>query len=134
MATSTIGNLGNLITFKISTNKVLTFKNLKKTVSGRWSTHDIIKSKPKQEFLGADVQSLSLDIVVFAQKNVKPRTVIKKIENAVEKGKAYTFVLGGKKIGSNKWIIKSVSETYDVIYNKGEIVQASLSLTLEEYV
>ena len=33
-----IGNFGSLIRFRVSDNRVLTFKNLQKTVKGRWGT------------------------------------------------------------------------------------------------
>ena len=133
-----IGNLGSLITFEVSTTKkktkVLTFSKLSQKVSGRYSTQNIISKKPKTEFLGPDLRTLNFDIKLSAMHGVKPRKTMEKIEKAVENGKAYTFVLGGTKIGKNKWVITSMSESFDTVYSKGELVEATLSLSLQEYV
>lgn len=134
-----IGSLGSLITFKVNTDKkgninVLTFNSLSQKVAGRYSTHNIIGKKPKTEFLGPDLRTLSFNITLSAMLGVKPRTTLTKIEKAVESGEAYTFTVGTKKVGSNKWVITDISETWNEIYNKGELVEASLSLSLKEYV
>ena len=134
-----IGSLGSLITFEVSTDKkgklkVLTFDKLSQKVSGRYSTHNIIGSKPKTEFLGADLRALSFNIHLSAMHGVKPRTTIENIEKAVESGTVLPFAVGSKKVGANKWVIESMSETWEEIYNKGELVSASLSLSLKEYV
>ena len=53
-----VGNLGSLITFEVSSDKVLTFDKMKRTVKGRWATHDAIGGKTKSEFLGAGNASI----------------------------------------------------------------------------
>lgn len=131
---ATIGNLGSLITFAVSDKTVLTFNNLTQTVKGRWATHGIIHSAPKSEFLGPDLRSVSFKIYLSAMHGVKPRSTLEKIEEAVLSGKVMDFVIGCKKVGSNKWVITSVSETWDCVYNKGELASATASLTLQEYV
>lgn len=129
-----IGNLGKLITFEVSSDKVLTFKNLSQTVTGRWTTHAPIGKKPKPEFLGAGQRTISLTIYLSVNHGVKPRKTIEKIEKAVEKGKPNPLVIGGKKIGSNEWVITEMSETWGEIIKDGTLVSASLTLSLAEYV
>lgn len=133
-----IGNLGSLITFKVNTErkklKVLTFSKLNQKVSGRYSTHNIIGKKPKTEFLGPGLRTLSFEVTLSAMHGVRPRKTLERIEKAVESGKAYTFTLGGSKVGKNKWVITNMSESWNTIYNKGELVEATLSLSLQEYV
>lgn len=134
-----IGNLGSLITFKVGIDKknnlnVLTFNNLSQRVSGRYGTHNIIGNKPKMEFLGPELRTLSFDIILSATHGVRPRKTLEKIEKAIETGEAYTFTLGGSKVGKNKWVITDVSEAWNTIFNKGELVEATLSLSLKEYV
>lgn len=134
-----IGNLGSLITFKVGINNkknlsVLTFNNLSQKVSARYGTHNIIGNKPKLEFLGAELRNLSFDIVLSATHGVKPRKTIETIEKAIESGEAYTFTLGGSKVGKNKWVITDMSEAWNKILNKGELVEATISISLKEYV
>lgn len=134
-----IGSLGSLITFQVNTTrngnlKVLTFDRLSQKVSGRYSTHNIIGDKPKTEFLGADLRTLNFNITLSSMHGVKPRKTIETIEKAVENGTAHTFTVGGSKIGKNKWVITDISESWNTIYNKGELVEATVAISLKEYV
>ncbi len=130
---SSIGNFGKYITFKVSSKKVLTFSNLNRQVGARWNEHSIIRRTPLMEFGGPQLDTMSLQIFLSAELGVKPRTTIEKIEKAVKKGKHALFVLGGKKIGNNEWVITNMSEAWGCIFSKGELVSASLDLTLKEY-
>ena len=129
-----IGNLGKTITFEVSDKKVLTFNNLSRTVKGRWTQHNIIDRKPKPEFLGPDLDGMTFKVSLSAMHGVKPRKTIETIEKAITKGTVLPFVVGGKKVGSNSWVITAVSETWNCVYSKGELVTADVNLTLMEYV
>lgn len=128
-----IGNLGKLIVFETSDKKILNFNDFTQDVSGRWSSHNRIMRKPLSEFNGPDLRSISFVIYLNAMLGVKPSKIIKNIENAVEKGLTYKLVIGGKKIGKYKWKITNMSEKWSVVFTRGELVQAALELTLEEY-
>ena len=121
-----IGNWGSVIKFEVSTRKMLTFQNMKRTVSGRWESHSILNKKPKGEFKGPDASGVTLDILLSAGHGVSPRTMINNIEAAVESGRAEYLYIGGKKV-------ESVSETWDEVWNNGELVKATVSLTFSEY-
>lgn len=129
-----IGNLGKLIVFEVSSDKVLTFRNMKQTVKGRWTTHSVIGNKPVSEFLGPGQRGISLDVFFTVNHGVKPRKTIETIEKAIENGTPFPFVLGGKKVGENQWVISDMSETWGNIIADGNLVSASLTLTLAEYV
>lgn len=128
-----IGNLGKLIVFEVSSDKVLTFNNLQQQVKGRWTSHNPIGRKPVSEFLGPDTRSITLQIKLNAMLGVKPRPTIKQIEEAIENGSAYTLVIGGERIGNNSWVITSASETWNTVFSGGELISCSLTLTLSEY-
>lgn len=129
-----IGNLGKLIVFEVSSDKVLTFRNMTQTVTGRWATHSVIGGKPVSEFLGAGQRSGNLTISLNVNHGVRPRSTIENIEKAVENGTPFSFVVGGKKVGSNQWVITNMSETWDKIIKDGVLVSASITITLAEYV
>lgn len=129
-----VGNLGKLIVFEVSSDKILTFRNMTQSVKGRWSTHNIIGNKPKSEFLGPGQRGGNLTIFLSVNHGVKPRSTIEKIEKAVENGTPFSFVLGGKKVGANQWVITDMSETWDEIIRDGVLVSASVTITLAEYV
>nr|DAH45784.1 MAG TPA: hypothetical protein [Caudoviricetes sp.]DAT85424.1 MAG TPA: hypothetical protein [Bacteriophage sp.] len=129
-----VGNLGKLITFEVSSSKVLTFDQMQRSVKGRWATHDVIGGKVKSEFLGADVASITLPIYLSAMHGVRPRRTIELINDAIESGQYFTFVVGGRAVGRYQWRITSSSETWDKVILNGILVEAKLTLTLEEYV
>lgn len=129
-----VGNLGSLITFEVSSDKVLTFDKMKRTVKGRWATHDAIGGKTKSEFLGAGNASITLPIFLSSMHGVRPRVTLEQIADAVERGEYYPLVIGGRSVGRNKWRITSASETWDTIIRDGILVEANVTLNLEEYV
>ena len=119
-----IGTLGKNIVFEVSDKKALLMEKLSREVKGRWSAHEAVGVKPRAEFLGADNQGLSLSIRLSANLGVKPRAVLEAVAEMVEKGAA---------VGKRPFRLVSVSESWDRIYSRGELSQASLSLSLEEY-
>lgn len=128
-----IGNWGKEINFSVNAKRVLTFSNMKREVSGRWTYHNILDKKPKGEFTGPGTSTITMDITVSAEHGVKPRNVIKRLENAAEKGQIEYLYIGGKKVGKKKFYIESLSESWDEVWNKGELVRAKLTVKFSEY-
>ena len=128
-----IGNFGKLIVFETSDSKVLNFNNFQKTVSANWGKHERIGKKPCSEFLNPELQSITFTIVLNAQHGVRPRKTLESIESAIESGRVESLVIGAAKVGKNRWKITQMSETWDTILSHGELMKASLNLTLEEY-
>ena len=102
-------------------------------VSGRWATHETPGIKPRAEFLGPGLQSVSLPITLSASLGVKPRLMLEIIEQMVETGDAEYLILGFRPVGKNRFRITGSSESWDLVYNRGELARAKLTLTLEEY-
>lgn len=128
-----IGYWGSAIKFETSAKKLLTFQSLKRTSSGRWAKHNIIGSKPKSEFQGAESRSVTMDIFLSAEHGVKPRATIDKLIKACEKGTVNYLVVGGKKVCSKKVYIDTISDDWETVMNKGELVSAKLNITFTEY-
>lgn len=128
-----IGNWGPRIVFQVSDAKVFTFDNLKRTVGGEWATHSRIGQKDQLEFLRPKLQQLTFDITLDASLGVRPRATLDLLTEYIETGCKFPFVLGGKRIGKNSWTITDMSEAWEVIYNKGELVRAKVNITMQEY-
>ena len=90
-----IGTLGRKIIFEVSDNRVLTFESMSREVSGRWTEHEVLGVKPKAEFLGPGLQTISLTIHLSAALGVKPRRILDMVERMVERGSAEYLVIGG---------------------------------------
>ena len=128
-----IGTLGANIVFEVSDEYALTFNNMTRDVSGRWTEHEAIGTKPKKEFLGPGSQKITLPITLSAGLGVKPAAVIEAVADMVEKGTAEYFVIGGRPVSKNPFCLSANSETWDTIYNGGELAKATMNITLEEY-
>jgi Phage protein U len=129
-----VGNLGTDIVFRVSRSSVLTFKNLKQEVGGQWGEHKVIGGKAKLEFGGVGLRTASLEITIDAALRAKPRDILKLLEKAVEEGEANYLVIGGHKFGNCMWVITEISESWDIVLNRGELARATVNLTLKEYV
>jgi phage protein U len=130
-AASGIGSFGKTIVFEASANKVLPFSGMKREVGGRWKEHDIIGKKPKSEFCGPEAQEVKMTVTLSAEHGVKPRETMEKIVKACESGIVENLIIGGKVIA--KMRIVSVSEAWERVLNKGELLKATLEITFKEY-
>ena len=128
-----IGTLGKKIVFEVSDDYALTFRDMSREVSGRWTEHETIGTKPKPEFLGPGNQKITLTITMSASLGVHPRAVLETIADMVESGTVEYFVLGSRPVGGNPFRLTGTSETWGTIYSRGELARASLTITLEEY-
>jgi len=128
-----IGNWGIAISFTVNSSRVLTFKDMKRTVTGRWQSHAIIGKKPKTEFLGPDASGVELTVTLSAENGVSPRTVIKTMEHMADYGRLAYLYIGGRKVGTGRMYLASISETWDEVWNQGELARASMNLTFGEY-
>lgn len=130
---SVIGTLGRKIVFEVSDKQAMLLKNMTRQVSGRWTTHTTIGTKPKSEFLGPDNQSISITIYLSSTLGVRPRSVLEAIASMVETGAAEYLIIGNRPVGGNPFKITGSSETWGTLYNRGELAKATVALTLEEY-
>lgn len=128
-----IGTLGRKIVFTVSDDQVFTFSEMTREITSRWTNHEPQSVKPKPEFLGAGLQTASLTITISATLGVRPRDVLEAIENMVESGTAETLVIGNRPVGKNPFRLTGSSETWAVVYNRGELARASMTINLEEY-
>jgi len=128
-----IGTLGKDIVFEVSDETVFTFNGMTREVSGRWVDHTVLGVKPKPEFLGPGNQKINLPVTLSAALGVRPRKTLEMVERMVETGVAEYLIINCKPVGRNPFRLTGSSETWDKLYNHGELVKASLTITLEEY-
>ena len=128
-----IGHIGKTVVFETSDAKILNFNKMQRTVKGRWAAHSRVGKKPKKQFLGPDADQLTFTIILNAEHGVKPRKTVENIEKLIRTGKPQTVVIGSKKVGANKYAIIEISENWETILNRGEVVKITCDITLEEY-
>ena len=121
-----IGNWGTDIVFRVSEREALLLQSLNRTVSAEWAAHSRIGLKNQSEFIRPGLQQVTFTMVLDATLGIRPRANIERLETLVE-------VIGGRRVGRHRWKINSTSEAWNTILNGGELLRASVSVTMEEY-
>lgn len=128
-----IGSYGDIV-FEVSKKKTQTFNEFEREGSTRWNDHEIINLKPISEFNGPNLDEISITITLKAELGINPVKQIEKLRAMKDKGKAAPFIIGGKTISKNNWVIDRMTESHKVIDNKGNTLTAEVTLSLREYV
>lgn len=128
-----IGHFGTQLVFVTSDKRILTFSDMTQKIGARWSKHVIIGSKPHKEFNGPDDRKATFKMTFDALYGVRPREMLERLERMVEEGAVEYLVIGGRKIGDNRFFIQNISEAWGTIYNRGELERATVTVTMEEY-
>ena len=113
---------------------MLTFSGFTRSVGSNWTTHQLIGGKAKAEHTSAKLQTVSMSIKFSTAFGICPRPMLERLTKMAEGREVFPLTIGGKPVGHNSWRLTSVSESWGVILNKGELVEASVNITLEEYV
>ena len=128
-----IGQWGSNIKFSVNSDKQLSFRDMKRTSSARWTSHNIIGKRPKTEFLGPGMDEVTLEVILSAEMGVRPRSEMAKFRSACKKGEVHYLYINGKKVCKNKMAITAVSESWDEIWSQGELARAVVAVTFSEY-
>lgn len=128
-----IGFLGDIV-FETSDKRILTFSNFTRSAESRWAKHEVLGKKPAQEFIGPGLDVITFTVILKGNFGLKPRQEMDRWLELCRKGNAETLVIGNKALGVDRWIVTSVSQMWDVIFNKGEVYSGKVDIQLEEYV
>lgn len=128
-----IGSLGDVNFVVDTTNKIRTFMDFNRTSSSRWASNEIVLQKPKSQFLGPGLDTITFKIQLNVRYGVNPRAEMEKLLAYERDGKVLLFIVGGKKLGVNKWRISGLTQDWKTIDNRGNLLISELSVSLEEY-
>lgn len=126
-----IGSFGDVV-FEVSKKKILTPSSFSRSGAAVWADHPMLYKKPKREFMHSEYRKVEMEIKLSALHGVKPRETLKLLYRYMETGKRYHVIVGGKSMSRYKMAIMSISETWDTVLSKGELVTATASITFEE--
>lgn len=129
---SKIGNWGSLLKFRVDDDKIFTFDSFRFDLSARTSKHNMVGAKPKLEFNGPDLDTVTMEIKVSVLAGTKPRTIERKIKGYIRRGAVAPLVVGGRVIISRAMLTK-VSESYEIVMRKGDLAEMTLTATFSEY-
>ena len=129
---SQIGVLGD-IPFQVSDAVIHTISNAAWKGSSRYSTHQRHMTHALTEFTGIDPDSFTFDIHLLAVLGVDPMKTLVQIWDYERKGTTLPLVIGRKAYGKYRWTIKSHSCKLTEFDNEGDLMGATVSITLQEY-
>ena len=106
-----IGALGDMV-FKVSAQNINTFRELTRSSSGRWAYHEIHMQKPKSEFLGPNLDTISFTMEFDVCLGRNPRYDMEKLMIMTRHGEAFPLVIGGDALGYYRWTVESTEHQY----------------------
>ena len=133
---ATVGSFGDIVFYCTSgngRNKILSFHDLGRSSSASFAEHEMNGEKAYLEFGGDGLDEIALTIEADARYGVKPLEVQDKLFQKKATGQAEFFVLGGRKVGSNPFVITNISEGFKTLYIDGRPIAMSFQVTMKEY-
>lgn len=128
-----IGSFSDIV-FEVSAEKMRTLDDFSRSASGRWAIHEIIGQKPKSEFLGPSLDTISFKMRFDVQFGVNPKAEMDKLLIMCRAGHAETLIVGGEILGVDKWVIKEVTQNWLHHDGQGRCIVGEADVKLEEYV
>ena len=102
-------------------------------VPGRWVKHDLIGRKPVMEFLGPDVEKVSMKIQLRTDHGINPESELGRLRKMRDTGAVFPFILGGAPVSDNYWLLEDIGENVSYWRAGGKILSVSVDITLTEY-
>lgn len=127
-----VGCLGDIV-FEVSESVVRTLSDMKWSGSARIATHQRQGTHALTEYTGMDPDKIQFTVYLSAYLGVDPMTEIKKIWNYERSGTSLPLVIGDHAYGKYRWLIQKHSFAPQAFDARGNILVASLSLSLIEY-
>ena len=127
-----VGSMGD-IPFVVTYGKIRTFSDYGRSGSGRWAKHDLIGRKPVMEFLGPDVEKVSMKIQLRTDHGINPESELGRLRKMRDTGAVFPFILGGAPVSDNYWLLEDIGENVSYWRAGGKILSVSVDSTLAEY-
>lgn len=127
-----IGCLGNIV-FTVSEETVRTLDNMVWTGSARYAVHQRHMTHALTEFVGLDPDKITFDITLSAELGVDPNAEVTSIWTHERDGTALPLTLGSKAYGKYRWNIVSHKMKMQYFDRAGDVTNAVVSISLQEY-
>ena len=136
MMLGAIGSRGvdDVILFEVSSERVLTFRNMVRRNSVRFATNDTLLRKPISQYVGPSLDKINLTIVLDAQYGVDPQAEYNKLIRIQRDGTTVSIIIGTTAFGTYRWRIADLSIPKEQIDNTGFIRRSEVTIGFEEYV
>ena len=128
-----IGAYGGLV-FEVSALKILTFDGYKRTVKAKYASHEIIGRPAVLEFVGRELEEITLTIKTMSHLGVTPEEVALTLRDMCQRGEPNYLIIGETVYSENEMVIEDVTETVQYWSGGGNVLANQLDVTFKEYV
>lgn len=128
-----IGAFGDLV-FEVSALRVLTFDGFKRDVKAKYAEHQIIGRPAVLEFVGRELEEISLTIKLISALGVNPAEVELQLREMCHTGEPNFLIIGNMVYGENEFVIEDISESVVRWTGGGEVMTNQLEVKFKEYV
>lgn len=122
------------ITFEASMRSMMPISSVKRELGLDTETQDQVRAKPATVIKGPKLEQLTVEAHLVRAWGRPPEIQIKRFQQLLEVAAPYKFVLGGTPVGRNRWLLTGVSVDAAALGINGEMLDVTLSLTLQEFV
>lgn len=127
-----VGSLGKIV-FITSSIYTRTLDDLNIKDTAKWREIDIINGKPKLQFSGMNLTNINFTMRLSYTLNVDPEKNLKMLHDLLKKGTVVQFIMGRKKVGNGKYIIKSIGQARKQFNAFGAVTAIEVNIELSEY-
>lgn len=128
-----VGAFGDLV-FEVSAMKVLTFDGFKRDVKAKYAEHSIIGRPAVLEFVGRELEEISLTIKIVSSLGVNPAEVALQLREMCQSGEPNFLIIGNTVYGENEFVITDVSESVIRWTGGGDVMTNDIEVKFKEYV
>lgn len=127
-----VGAFGDTV-FEVSMLRVITFDGFKRTVKAKYASHEIIGRPAVLEFVGRELEEISLTIKLMANLGVTPEEEALKLREMCQQGEPNFLIIGETVYGENEFVIMDVTESINQ-WAGTNVMMNQLDVTFKEYV
>ena len=117
--------------FLISTHKIVVLEGLTTSLTLKEDSENDTSGTQPTNTRGRELRPITFSVKYLAAAGVDPRGQIDEWE--AQLGNAYPLIIGGKRFGAEKMKLTKVDTKDILLTNTGAFIQATVSITLEEY-
>lgn len=127
-----VGTLGSIV-FLVTNRQILTPSQIQWSGSARWAVHQRHLQGALTEYTGVDPDRITFQIYLATSLGIDPMGMIHQIFQYEREGTPITLTIGEHGYGKYRWVVVSHEVTTEHTDKRGNLLSATVSVTLQEY-
>lgn len=127
-----IGSFGTKLIFETSADVIRTLDKLTRKTAAKTTRHTRVNQPDKLQFTGRDLDTVSFEMLLSVDLGVNPMATIEVMRTMIKTGEVNILRIGQTTYG--KFMINDMSDNPTEVDNFGNILKATVSVSMLEYV